>query len=91
MNDLNMREFITSNEGFELMLDFEEQFNCSMALHEPDGELFFEGNGVAYFIPDDFDVDVFKNLILRSLQEGENLIYDTFKENVFETIPGAIY
>ncbi len=91
MSDSKIKDFVRSDEACDLLLDFDDRFDCWIAFHETGDDLFFEVDGGAYFIPDDFDVEAFKSLISRSFQEERNLIYDTFKENVFKTIPGAEY
>lgn len=91
MSNSKIKDFMFSEEGFDVLFDFRNHFDCVIGILEPGYDITLEVEDRTYFIPDDYDVDAFKDLISRSYQENKNLIYETFKENVFETIPGVDY
>ena len=82
-------KFIERNR--KLIKKHNELFNGSFCYHVPDGNLFYENNNGAYFIPDNETVENLKSIIMEDIEKGINTIPDRYKEHIIVYDPDIIY
>ena len=74
-------DFIFSADGFSLLQQYKDKFNCSVRIDEPSGEsLILDADGKSFRIAGG-TVEDFKTTIIQSLETGENLLLEKNKGN----------
>ncbi len=74
-------DFIFSADGFSLLQQYKDKFNCSIRIDEPSGESLILDAGNKSFRIDGSNVGDFREAIVRSLESGENLLFEKNKGN----------
>ena len=82
-------KFIERNR--KLIKKHNELFNGSFCYHAPDGNLFYENNNGAYFIPDNETVENLRSIIMEDIEKGINTIPDRYKEHIIVYDSDIIY
>jgi len=82
-------KFIEKNR--KLIKKHNDLFNGSFCYHVPDGNLFYENNNGAYFIPDKETVENLKSIIMEDIEKEINTIPDRYKEHIIVYDPDIIY
>ena len=87
-----MIDFIMSEEGFKLIYDFGQKFNCTIRIDEPSSfNLTVDINDRSYLIPSDLSVDRFKKIIGESVKTGKNLLFDVVKNSEIKYDSNVLY
>ena len=74
-------DFIFTADGFSLLQQYKDKFNCSVRIDEPSGQSLMLDTGNKSFHIDCSDIDDFKETIFQSLESGENLLFEKNKGN----------
>lgn len=74
-------DFIFSADGFSLLQQYKDKFNCSVRIDEPSGESLILDAGNKSFRIDGGTVEDFEATIIQSLETGENLLLEKSKGN----------
>ncbi len=84
-------DFIFSADGFSLLQQYKDKFNCSIRIEEPSGESLILDADEKSFRIDGSDVDDFKEIIVQSLESGENLLLEKSKGNEIKYEDDILY
>lgn len=83
-------DFICSADGFSLVQQYEDKFNCVIRIDEPSDDLALDVGNKSFRI-DSSDIDDFKETIIQSLESGENLLFEKNKGNEIKYEDGVLY
>lgn len=84
-------DFIFSADGFSLLQQYKDKFNCSIRIDEPSGESLILDIGNKSFYIDGSNVDDFKETIAQSLKSGKNLLFEKNKGNEIKYEDDILY
>lgn len=84
-------DFIFSADGFSLLQQYKDKFNCSIRIDEPSGESLILDIGDKSFYIDGSNVDDFKETIAQSLKSGKNLLFEKNKGNEIKYEDDILY
>jgi len=82
-------EFIEKNR--DLIKKHSKMFNGCFMYHVPDGNLFYENENGAFFIPNNETIENLKNIILDDINNGINSIPNRYKEHIIVYDPDIVY
>lgn len=85
-------DFAFSAEGFSLLREFKNKFDCTFRIDEPSGDaLLLDIGDNSYRITDDENVEEFKTIVMESLETGENLLLERYQNNKVKYEDDVIY
>ena len=86
-----VRKYISTEQGFLLLRQYQDQFGCSIAVEEPGDILILDLGDKVLAIPDDEAVDDFRQAIEQSVASGKNLLAKRYAATESNQIEGAVY
>ena len=69
-----MRDFLISDEGYEIRWRFCDMFNCDIRIDEPGLDVVMDYNGKTYTLSSETTAKEIKNIFLKSIETKSNLL-----------------
>jgi hypothetical protein len=82
-------EFIEKNR--QIIEKHNNMFNGHFMYHVPDGNLFYENDNGAYFIPENETIENLQKIILEDIEKGINSIPNRYKKHIITYEPDIVY